>query len=265
MAGGTRPTSGRNTMNRAAAVVLALVAASACGPAPVPAPILTDLTLYWRFVDGDGNVYGNFTNAAPGCIGANVDAVFISFTGPAGTITQTVPCIATNGYPGATFTAVPAGAYTWRLQGMRLGLAVFEAAGTGVIPDTLYFDNDLTALYPNMDLYYDLPQGMDCTGIYSIEFELDNITNPTTVVEYSSANALVPCRAPPVNGFTMPSIPTGSYGYRYVAAVDAPPPNGRSLYQICGFGLPPDAPLVQQAPNGNAYTAPLDLPLGTCP
>jgi hypothetical protein len=254
-------------MNRIAAFAAAALVAAGCGPAPAPPPPVefTDLTFYWQFVDGDGNVYGNFTNTSPGCVGANVDQVVVSFTGPAGNVTRTVDCIASNGYPGATFTAVPTGNYTWTIEGWRLGLAVFQTTGAGQVFNFPSFDTAPVALYPNMDLYYDLPPGVDCTGIYGIQFELDNITTANTVVEYSSQNAFIPCRNPPLNAFTMPSIPLGSYGYRYVSAVDAPPPGGFSLYQVCGLGFPPEAPLVQQGPAGNAYRAPLDLPLGTCP
>jgi hypothetical protein len=114
-----------------------------------------------------------------------------------------------------------------------------------------------------MDLWYELPVGQTCAGIAEIAFSLDNLD--AGIVEYSSNNVAVPCRAPPNNGFTMPSIPVGNYGYRFVSAINAPWPRGQAVFQLCGFGYPPDLPLVQTLPNGNAYTARLGFALGTCP
>ncbi len=246
-------------MNRTAAVLAALLAAtSACGPAPVPP--YTDVTFYWQFRDQDGNLYGDGTAAFPGCDVANVDQVRVSMTGPAGSWTQTVPCIAVNGMPGASFTALPAGSYTWFLEGMRLGFPVFAVEGAGNVVNFPFFYPVLDAIYPNMDLFYQLPPGVNCTGISEIQFELDNLD--ARVVEYSSANAFVACVPPPGNGFTMPSIPgPNNYGYRYVSAVDGV---GRALYQVCGLGYPPQAPIVQ-GPGGVSALAPLLPATFTCP
>lgn len=252
-------------MNRIAAFVTAVFVLAGCAPAPVPIPMFTDLTFYWQFQDQDGNRYGNFTAAFPGCIDANVDDVVVTLTGPGGRVVRTVPCVASNGVPGAMFAGVPTGSYTWTVEGWRAGLAVYSMSGGGQVFDFPFFDTTPLAIYPNMDLFYDLPSGVGCAGIYEIDFELDNITVPASpVIEYSSVNAFIPCSPAPNNGFTMPSIPLGTYGYRFIAAVDAPPPRGRSLYQVCGYGLPPDQPFVQ-VNGGIAVHAPLDLPFGACP
>jgi len=252
-------------MKRIAAFAAAALVVAGCGPGPQPVPFFTDLTLYWQFVDQDGNRFGNFTGANPGCVDANVDDVVVTLIGPGGRTVWTVPCVASNGIPGATFPQVPTGSYTWTVEGWRAGLAVFSMTGGGQVFDFPFFDTAPLAIFPNMDLFYDLPSGVGCTGIFQISFQLDNITVPSSpVVEYSSLNAFIPCGLPPNNGFTMPSIPLGNYGYRFIAAVDAPPPRGRSLYQICGFGLPPDRPIVQVA-GGVFVVAPLSLPFGTCP
>jgi hypothetical protein len=252
-------------MNRAVPVVVAALLAAACTPAPFPpGPVFTSLTFYWQFIDGDGNTYGDFSVTRPGCIGANVDQVRIAYTGPAGTVVQTVPCIASNGLPGVTFDGVPTGNYTWLAEGFRGGLTVFSIRGGGQVFDLPFFDLALEANHPNMDLFYELPPGVTCLGIDEIAFALFNLDSSPNFLEYSSDNVRVPCRAPPDNWFTMPAIPLGNYGYQFVAAVDAPPPAGRSLYQVCGLGMPPMAPLVQGT-GGNAYIAPLALPFGTCP
>ena len=245
-------------MNRtAAAALVSLLATSAC--APPPPPPYSDVTFYWQFQDGDGNVYGNFDYTAPGCDVANVDHVRVTLSGPLGTLpSSTVPCVADNGMPGATFTGLPTGPYTWYIEGLRLDFRVFDIQGSGNVVNFPFFYPRLDAVYPNMDLWYEIPTG--CTGVSEILFQLDN--RDAEIVEYSSDNVFVACEEPPLNGFTMPSIPVGNaYGYRYIAAVD---PAGRSLYQVCGFGYPPDPPLVQ-GPDGTSATASLFLPNGTCP
>ncbi|HET8734640.1 MAG TPA: hypothetical protein VFM45_12820 [Anaeromyxobacteraceae bacterium] len=246
-------------MTRAAVVSAIAFAIAACGPAPV-APF-TDATVYWNFQDMDGNVFGDWTSQfGGGCVGANVDQVRVSMTGPAGSWVQTVPCLATNLMPGATFTNLPAGPYTWTLEALRQNLTVFSTTGGGDIVNFPFFYATLPAVYPNMDLFYDLPVGGSCAQVAEIAFVLRNLD--AGIVEYSSDNVLVTCRPPPQNGFTMPSIPVGNYGYRFVSAIDA---GGFSLYQVCGLGFPPQLPLVQSWPNGNAYTAPLAFAIGTCP
>jgi len=248
-------------MNRtAAAALVSLLATSAC--APPPPPPYSDVTFYWQFQDWDGNVYGNFDYTAPGCDVANVDHVRVTLSGPLGTLpSMTVPCVADNGMPGATFTGLPTGPYTWYIEGLRLDFPVFVIEGSGNVVNFPFFYPRLDAVYPNMDLYYELPPGVNCTGISEIAFELQN--RDAQVVEYSSANVFVSCQAPPLNGFTMPSIPVGNaYGYPFIAAVDS---FNRSLYQICGFGYPPDDPIIQLEPNGTVAFAPLFPSVGTCP
>ena len=257
-------------MKRSAAPLALLAALSvlACGPGPVPVPLYTDLTLYWQFQDGDGNVYGDFTAANPGCgvrTGpypggiTNVDTIRVVMTGPFPTWELSVPCTAVNGMPGATFTGVPTGAYGWLVQGIRLGLPVFEVTGGGDVFDFPFFDLRLQAVYPNMDLYYDLPPGVNCTGIAEIAFNLYNLVGQVT--EYSSDNAYVACG--PARGFTMPSIPQGQYGVRWMEAL---PAMGPPLYKACRVGFPPQSPLQQTLPLGNAYTIALFPGDGTwCP
>jgi hypothetical protein len=250
-------------MNRAAATLLASILAAsiaACGPEPVPYAPYTDVTFYWQFRDGALNVYGNFTALAPGCDIANVDQVRVTLNSPIGSQTMTVPCIATNGMPGATFTDVPTGPYTWTLEGRRLGFTVFVTDGGGDVFDFPFFYPRIEAIYPNMDLLYVLPTGLDCFSVSEILFELDNIVGG--VIEYSSNNVYVACRPPPNNGFTMPSIPVGDYGYRYVAAVNT---LGQAIAQECRFGLPPQAPIVQVAPSGTAATSFLSYATVACP
>lgn len=250
-------------MNRTAAAALASLlafAGTACGPGPVPPPPYTDVTFFWQLRDWNGNLYGDFSSSFPGCDLANVDEVRITIDAPGGSFTQRVPCVAVTGMPGAIITNVPTGPITWYVEGLRLDFPVFayQGGGDGVNFPTFYLTLD--AVYPNMDLYYEFPPGVNCTGISEIQFELWNLD--AQLVEYSSRNALVDCRPFPDNGFTMPSIPVGNlYGYTYVAAVDS---LGFSLYQTCGFGIPPDPPLVQ-GPDGSAYTALLAPTLGQCP
>jgi hypothetical protein len=248
-------------MNRIAAAALAstlALAIPACGPPPPPP--YSDVTFYWQFQDGDGNLYGDFTAGFPGCDLANVDQVRVTLTGPLGTLPpSTVPCVASNGMPGATFTALPAGSYVWFIEGLRLDFPVFSIEGAGNIVDFPIFYPRVGAIYPNMDLFYALPPGVNCTGIAEIAFELDNIVGG--VVEYSSANAFVACGPP--YGFTMPSIPQGTYGYRFIEAI---PSLGPPLYKACRVGLPPEPPLVQALPNGSAFTIDLFPGDGTfCP
>lgn len=249
-------------MNRSSAAILASLlaaAGTACGPTSAPPPPYTDVTFYWQFQDWDGNVYGDFSSAFPGCGVANVDEVRVSLFGPAGPLPPvTVPCVAVNGMPGATFTAVPTGPYSWLIEGLRIGFPVFSVEGGGDVVDFPFFDARLDAVYPNMNLYYDLPPGVNCTGISEILFELDNLD--ARLIEYSSANAFVTCLPPPSNGFAMPSIPVGNlYAFRYIAAVDS---FGQSLYQTCDW---PPGPALVQGPTGSTYTAPLDPSVGTCP
>ncbi len=241
-------------MTRAAAVSAIALALAACGPAPV-APF-TSATVYWNFQDMDGNVYGDWTSQfGGGCLGANVDEVRVSMTGPAGSWVQTVPCLASNQMPGATFTNLPAGPYTWTLEGRRQNFTVFTRAGSGDIVNFPIVYQTLLADYPNMDLFYQLPVGGSCTQVAEIAFQLNNVD--AGIVEYSSDNVLVTCRPPPLNGFTMPSIPVGNYRYRFVSAIDA---GGFALYQVCGAG-----PIVQSWPNGVSFTANLGFAIGTCP
>jgi len=251
-------------MNRIAAAALATafaLALPACGPPPPPPPPpYTDVTFFWQFQDWNGNLYGDFSDSFPGCDMANVDEVRITLTSLAGTDTLRVPCVAVTGMPGAIVTSVPTGPVTWIVEGLRLDWPVFAIEGAGDALNFPRFYLTVDAVYPNMDLYYEFPPGVGCTGVSEILFELDNLD--AQLVEYSSQNVLVTCHPPPLNGFTMPSIPSGNrYGYRYVAAVD---PAGLSLYQVCGFGLPPEPPLVQ-GPDGSAFTALLELPFGQCP
>ncbi len=237
-------------MHRTAAVLAAFlaVAVAACGLAP-DAPY-TDVTFYWQFQDRAGNRFGDFTAVNPGCgisgAGgiANVDHVRVTMNGPAGPILLTVPCVAVNGMPGATFTAVPTGPYTWTLEGMRVGLPVFIAEGTGTLMNFPAIDVTMLAVYPNLDLHYDWPLGGSCAGVAEITFELDNLD--AQIVEYSSRNAFVACGAP--YGFTMPSIPVGNrYRFPFVRAVDRA---GFVLSQACG-GV---GPLVQPS-SGTSATA----------
>jgi hypothetical protein len=249
-------------MNRtaAAAALVSLLATSACAPPPPPPPLYSDVTFFWQFQDWDGNVYGNFDDTLPGCDVANVDSVRVTLSGPMGTLpSTTVPCVADNGMPGATFTNLPTGRYTWSLEGLRLDFRVFVVEGAGDVVNFPSFYPRLDAVHPNMDLFYALPPGVNCTGISEIAFELDNIVGG--VVEYSSENVFVAC-GPPF-GFTMPSIPQGTYGYRFIEAI---PSLGPPLYKRCGVGLPPEPPLVQDLPNGSAYTIDLFPGDGTfCP
>ncbi len=253
-------------MTRTAAALASSIAlaVAACGPAP--APPFSDVTFYWNFQDGDGNTFGNFTASNPGCGIANVDEVRVTYTGPTGTSWFTAPCTV-GGIPGAMPpTPLPAGSYTFTLDGFRQGLIVYTAQGFGDIVNFPAFFLTLNAVFPNMDLWYELPVGQTCAGIAEIAFQLVNGPGqPGAVVEYSWENVLVACRMPPNNGFTMPSIPPGNYGYRFVSAVNAPMPGGQSVFQVCGLGYPPGQPLVQTLPIGNAYTAQLGFPLGTCP
>lgn len=234
-------------MKRLVLMVAVLLAAplAGCGPAPVPA--YTDLTFYWQFRDLDGNVYGDAATGVSGCGLANVDQVRFKFEGPAGPFTMTVPCVAVNGVPGAQFVGVPVGGYGWTVQGLRLGWPVFTVSGVGNVVDFPTYDLELLAVYPNMDLYYQLPQGVNCTGIAEVVFELRNLD--ANLVEYSSDNAFVACGAP--FGFTMPSITVGHYAVPYMEAVA---PLGTPLYKGCRIGLPPQEPLLQVAPGGSAYT-----------
>jgi hypothetical protein len=241
-------------MTRAAVVSAFALAIAACGPAPV-APF-TNATVFWNFQDMDGNVFGDWTSQfGGGCVGANVDQVRVSMTGPAGSWVQTVPCLASNLMPGATFTNLPAGPYTWTLEGLRQNLTVFSTTGSGDIVNFPTFFATLLAEYPNMDLFYQLPVGETCAGVAEIAFQLDN--TDAGIVEYSSDNVLVTCQPPPLNGFTMPSIPIGNYRYRYVSAINA---GGFALYQACGAG-----PINQVWPNGVSFTAVLGYAIGTCP
>ena len=246
-------------MKRLAVLVATLLAVplAACGPTPGPA--FTDVTFYWQFRDLDGNVFGNAATGASGCGVVNVDHLRFRFQGPAGPFTMTVPCTAVNGVAGAQFVGVPAGAYGWVVDGLRIGFPVFTVSGSGNVIDFPTFDLELLAVYPNMDLFYQLPAGVNCTGISEILFQLFNLDGGVT--EYSSQNALVACGSP--FGFTMPSIPVGNYAVPYMEAVA---PLGTPLYKACRIGLPPQEPLVQQLPNGNAYTIGLFPAGGTgCP
>jgi hypothetical protein len=250
-------------MSRTAAAILAslvAIATSACGPAPAPPPLYSDVTFYWQFRDQDGNRYGDFTASFPGCDVANVDHVRVTLTDPLGTLpSMLVPCVAVNGMPGATFTALPTGPYTWFIEGLRSDFPVFAVQGAGDIVNSPFFYPTVEAVYPNMDLFYTLPPGVNCTGVAEIAFELDNIDGG--VVEYSSENAFIAC-GPPF-GFTMPSIPQGTYGYRFIEAI---PSLGPPLYKACGVGLPPEPPLVQSPPNGSSFTIDLFPGDGTfCP
>lgn len=250
-------------MTRTAALIVSslALAVAACGPAPV-APY-TNVTFYWQFQDMDGNVYGDWS-VYSGCGSANVDQVRVTMSGPAGQWTQTVDCLAPDTFmPGAMFTNLPVGPYTWVLEGRRLDFTVYTATGSGDLVNFPVLHTTILADYPNMDLWYQLPLGQTCAGIAEIAFRLYNLDGG--VVEYSSDNVIVACQPPPNNGFTMPSIPVGNYGYQFVSALNAPWPNGAAVYQVCGFGYPPQAPLVQTRPNGNAYTAQLGYAIGTCP
>jgi hypothetical protein len=249
----------------ASSLVLAM---AACGPSPVAPPPYTgswtDVTFYWNFRDMDGNVY--FTNdysTNQGCLRANVDRIRVELDGPEGFLTFDVPCVASNGIPGAMFTSLPAGAYTWRLQGMRQDFAVYTSQGSGIFFDLPVFYVQFQAVYPNMDLRYDL-LGVSCVGIAEIAFELVNGPLNPGVVEYSSANVYVACQEPPNNLFTMPSIPQGFYGYRYVAALLAPWPGGQAFLKQCFYGYPPSTPFEQLLPNGSIVTVPVPLTTGTC-
>jgi hypothetical protein len=241
-------------MTRAAFVSAIAFAVAACGPAP--APPYSDVTFYWRFQDMNGNLYGDWTAAYPGCGIANVDHVRVSYTGPAGYETFTAPCTV-NGVPGAMPPApLPTGSYAWTLEGMRQGLAVYYAEGVSDFVNFPSFYLTLPAVYANMDLWYDFPLGGSCVGVSEILFELDNLD--ANLVEYSSANAFVGCGAP--FGFTMPSIPSpNNYGFRFVEAVD---PVSRVLYQACGgVAYPPQAPIWHTG-SEPASTAHL---VGICP
>jgi hypothetical protein len=247
-------------MNRIAAAALAsliALATSACGPAP--APPFTDVTFYWQFLDGDGILYGDYTARNPGCNAANVDEVWITISGPGGVTDMVVPC--TNGLlPGVTLTLVPTGPSTWVIRGLRQQFQVFSVTGAGQIAGLPSFDTTLEANHPNMDLAYELPLGLDCSSVSGIRFELNNIVG--RVVEYSDQNQFPACRPPPTNFFTMPSIPIGTYGFRFVAAVNV---LGQSVAQECGYGLPPQEPIVQVAPSGTLATALLAFTTVTCP
>ncbi len=249
-------------MSRAALVALAsLVATAACGPAP-SAPF-TDVTFLWAFRDANNNVFGNYGSGDPGCLGANVDTVLVSITGPAGTINYPAfTCTAPVTFmPGVVLTNLPVGTYSWSLQGQRQGLTVFSASGTSNFVNFPVFQTEMRAVFPNMDLFYNLPPGATCAGVTEIGFELWNGPGQTgSVLEYSSQNVMVSCGAP--FGFSMPSIPTGNYGLRYVEAWQAV---GPPLYQVCGVGYRPQSPIVQTQ-SGTGVTVDLVLGSGSwCP
>jgi hypothetical protein len=255
-------------MKRAAVAALAL-AAAACEPA-VPMYPATDITFYWRFIGQQGDVFGDYSNANPGCYGASVDQLKITLTSPAGVQTLYAPCVSSLGSPGAVFSTW-VGVNSWIVQGLRTGLPVFEVTGSVNVPDLgATMDLSLPALYGDMNLFYELPATAACFAGDTIQLTLyDYDYVPSRVAyttDYPGFTIPIPCNYPPLappdgpdNFIVIPSLATstgaGYYRFNYISVIRG----GLAVYQVCnppGFSW---SGLTQDV----GYALPVAL--GTCP
>jgi hypothetical protein len=258
-------------MKRAAVVAALALAAAACEPAPPVYPA-TDLTLYWRFIGAQGDVFGDYSTVNPGCWTASVDQVRITLTNPAGPQPPViVNCVQSNGSPGVVLPTW-AGPNSWLVEGLRTGLPVFSVTGSVNVPDPLgaTMDLDLHALYGDMNLFYDLPATAACfagdtvqLALYDYDYVPSRLAYTT---DYPGFTIPIPCNYPPLappngpdNFIVIPSLATSSgtgyYRFNYISVIRG----GLAVYQICnppGFswnGLTQDV----------GYTLPVAA--GTCP
>ncbi len=222
-------------MKRALVLVLAVLGTAALSGCSTPPPpyVYYDVNVYWRFLGAQGQPYGDATNADPGCADAGVDQVRVTLQGPVQR-QVVVTCVDLGGTPGIRVEGLLAGNYLVTTEGLRGGLPVYlESQRPVAIPVPAPGDLDVVpaAIYGDMNVFYDLPAGVTCANaaITEIAFELYEIG--ALVPWYSSAaNAFVPCRSFPDNGFIVPSVPPGSYRFRYVSAMQG----ATAAYQVCG-------------------------------
>jgi hypothetical protein len=222
-------------MNRAAlAAVLLAVGGSACAPPPPP----PTLTLYWQFVGSQGQVYGNGTQRDPGCVAANVDQVRMFVTGPGGWVLDdfVYPCVF-GGVPGIFYDGLVPGAYSWAMEGRRLGMTVFYQEGVTNVFEPVVRTVPLLADFPDLLVSYTLPAGVTCASNWTgfplgqIAFQILS-TVPPFVEEYGDPNLFLTCQDPP-NAFTVPSLPPGTYHMSFIAALTPTVIPPASAYQEC--------------------------------
>jgi hypothetical protein len=154
-------------MNRAVAAALLLaVGGTAC--APIAEPVPPSLLIYWRFVGSQGQPYGDGTQRAPGCVGANVDQIHMTVVGPGGFVIDdyTYPCLY-QGVPGIFYEPLAGGTYRWSIEGIRLGLTVFYAEGITDVFGPVVLTVPLAADFPDVNVTYQLPAGVTCASNFT--------------------------------------------------------------------------------------------------
>lgn len=219
-------------------ITLAAVAlGSGCVVSSQGPPIGTGtVTFYWKFVNSQGQTYGDYSAANTGCAAAGVDQVRVTIFEAGGNFVQTFNCVqASNGVPGVTVLDFLPGSYPWTLDGLRGGLTVYADSGTATVtssfPDAVA-NGVLGASYGDLNVSYTLPVGATCAGLSEIAFRLYTDTVPPFLEYSSDFNALVPCNQ---GVFVVPSLAPGSYFFHFIAAIDS---LGTSHYQVCNQTFP---------------------------
>jgi hypothetical protein len=191
-----------------------------------------DLTLFWSFQDGFGRTSGQ-PGDNNGCGFAGVDSVDVTIDGS----TQTFTCTGPNA-AGITLQTFAPGSYPFTAVGFRSNEQVFTGSGTATVVRGVNTETDvvLQALNPQgFVVFYSINGIAQCNfvGLVGIVYRLvDSVGRivSTTEAVPGDATRQTPIVCDPVNGFTIPNLPFGTYSFDYLAAVDS---INRSLFQVC--------------------------------
>lgn len=215
-------------MRPAIALAAALLALAACSNSPGyqgygGGGALGDVIVYWNFVDGINQVWGDFGQTRTGCNTAAVDSVVVNVAGqqfPSTDAYGNPSCVGANGVPGVDFQ-LPEGSYPYSVQGFRGQELVYEYDSTMTVlaGASNVEDATLVAISPQtIPIYYALPPGVACAGTL-ISYSIYDATN--TLVDASPATG-IPCD-PSSFGLLTAQLPFGNYTLGHLQALYAYP------------------------------------------